>query len=331
MQSYASARAEFSGNAKVFLDANENPFESKYNRYPDPWHQELKEKLAAYKNIATEYIFLGNGSDEAIDLLIRAFCNPGLDKIVLCTPTYGMYKVTAALNDIEVQNIPLLENFQPDTESIQKIKDVSFKLLFLCSPNNPSGNCLSTESISKIIDSFPGIVVLDEAYIDFADQRSFINRLDKCQNLVVLQTLSKAWGMAGIRIGMAFANPQIIAVLNKIKAPYNISTPNMEAALNVLANTQPMKKQISEIVEQRNHLSAILLGFNEVERVYPSDANFLLVKFKDAKYVFQTLCERGIVLRDRSKQVNCEHCLRITIGTPKENEILVNTLSEFLK
>jgi histidinol-phosphate aminotransferase len=330
LQPYSSARDEYSGEAMVFLDANENPFNQPYNRYPDPLQKKLKEKIARLKGTDPGRIFLGNGSDEAIDLLIRAFCEPGEDNIVSIDPTYGMYNVAASINNVEVRKSELTNEFQLDADKLLDTADTKSKLVFLCSPNNPSGNCLDTEQMLKIINEFQGIVVLDEAYIDFASDRSFLPTLDKYRNLVIMQTFSKAWGMAGIRIGMAFADNQIISVLNKIKYPYNLNILTQQKALELIENREEVKKWVEMIKSERLKMSESLKYLPFVIRVFPSDANFLLVKMEDARGIYEYLTERGIVVRDRSRVNLCEQSLRITIGSPEENEKLMDALKDLI-
>jgi len=330
LQPYSSARDEYSGEAMVFLDANENPFNQPYNRYPDPLQKELKEKIARLKGADPGRIFLGNGSDEAIDLLIRAFCEPGVDNIVSIDPTYGMYNVAASINNVEVKKSELTKEFQLDADKLLDVADKKSKLVFLCSPNNPSGNCLDTGQILKVIDEFQGIVVLDEAYIDFASDKSFLPSLDKYRNLVIMQTFSKAWGMAGIRIGMAFADNQIISVLNKIKYPYNLNILTQQKALELTENREEVKSWVEMIKTEREKMSESLKYLPFVIRVFPSDANFLLVKMEDARGIYEYLMERGIVVRDRSKVNLCEQSLRITIGSPVENEKLTDALKDLI-
>lgn len=332
---YSSARDEFSGEAKVFLDANENslgsPLTKWYNRYPDPHQNAVKATLSAVKGIAAEHIFLGNGSDECIDLLFRCFCNPGKDNVVICPPTYGMYEVSANINDVEIRKAPLLENFQLDLIHLETLVDENTKLIWLCSPNNPTGNSLNRADIETVLNNFNGIVVVDEAYINFAKQKSFIQELGDYPNLVVMQTFSKAWGLAGLRLGMAFASIDIINILNKVKPPYNINQATQDLALKALEEVGQVNDMIKEIVDMREALAAVFSNMPTVEKVYPSDANFLLVKLKDARKVYEFLLTKGIVLRDRSSIKLCDDCLRITIGTEKENTILVDALAEWLE
>jgi histidinol-phosphate aminotransferase len=326
LKPYSSARDEFQGTASVFLDANENPNPSPYNRYPDPLQKELKSKLSSIKKVTPENIFLGNGSDEPIDLLFRAFCEPGIDNVVIPQPTYGMYSVSANINNIEIKQVSLTPDFDLDVTAIKNCWDNNSKLLFLCSPNNPSGNLLSREKIIELVNSFHGLVIVDEAYIDFTNQPSFSQRLNEFNNLVILQTLSKAWGLAAIRLGMCFANKAIIQVLNKIKSPYNISILTQQIALKELEMEERKEKWVKEILDERENLIQQLKSIKSVITVYTSDANFVLAKMKDAKLMYQKLIEREIVVRDRSSVILCDNCLRITVGTKTENQKLLNAL-----
>ncbi|RPD40904.1 histidinol-phosphate transaminase [Chitinophaga barathri] len=327
---YSSARDEFKGEASVYLDANENSFGSPlpaaYHRYPDPLQWKVKYRLAEIKGVPPQNIFLGNGSDEAIDILYRAFCRPGVDNVVLCPPTYGMYEVSANINDVTIRKASLTPDFQLDLEAIESAIDENTKLIFICSPNNPTANAINREDIEMVLNNFDGIVVVDEAYINFSRQKSLIRELTEYPNLVILQTLSKAWGLAALRVGMAFASEDIINVFNKIKPPYNINQASQELALQALDNIEQVNGWIKETVEERNKLQAALTALPIVELVYPSDANFLLVKTVDAKGIYNKLVEQGIIVRDRSKVELCAGCLRITIGTPEENITLLNTL-----
>ncbi len=331
---YSSARDEFSGEAKVFLDANENslgsPLVKWYNRYPDPHQQAVKNALSAVKGIAADHIFLGNGSDECIDLLYRCFCNPGVDNVVICPPTYGMYQVSANINDVELRIAPLLDDFQLNLAHIETLIDEQTKLIWICSPNNPTGNSINRADIEMVLNNFNGIVVIDEAYINFAKQKTFVQDLVDYPNLVVLQTFSKAWGLAALRLGMAFASTEIISILNKVKPPYNINQATQDLALKALEEVGQVNDMIQEIVSMRDALADVFKQMPTVEKVYDSDANFLLVKIKDAKKVYQFLLTKGIVVRDRSNVKLCEDCLRITIGTEKENTILVDALAEWI-
>jgi histidinol-phosphate aminotransferase len=328
MKPYASARDEFAGSAEIFLDANENPYPSSVNRYPDPLQWKVKEKIATIKGIEPEKMFLGNGSDEAIDLLIRAFCEPHEDAIIVLQPTYGMYAVCAAVNAVDVVNIRLNPDFDIDLNALS-LSDPAAKILFLCSPNNPSGNILSSEKITDILTHFGGLVVIDEAYIDFARHKSFVAEIDRYPNLVVLQTFSKAWGLAGLRLGMCFASKEIIRILNKIKYPYNISATTQALVLEALDHAEQKDTWVSKIIEQRTKLAGALAALPITEKVYPSDANFLLVKVKEAHRTYRGLMDMGIIVRDRSNVVQCDNCLRITVGTPEENQQLLTALQNF--
>ena len=329
MKGYSSARSEFKGTASVFLDANENTFRQNYNRYPDPLQVDLKTRIAALKSVEREQIFLGNGSDEAIDLLLRIFCCSGEDAIITLPPTYGMYSVSANLCNVENIQIPLTKAFQPDVEAILKAQNQRTKLLFICSPNNPTGNDIELDKIEQLLEKFEGIVVVDEAYIDFSIQTSTSKWLDKYPNLVVLQTFSKAWGMAGIRLGMAFANVEIIDLFNKVKPPYNINVLTQEFALERLANLADFEYDVLSIQAERTRLKRNLEAIQWIEKVYPSAANFLLVKMNHPDGVYQYLIEQGIIVRNRSKVLLCEGCLRITVGTAEENERLETALLNY--
>lgn len=333
MTPYSSARHEFAGEAAIFLDANENsfgsPLQQNYNRYPDPLQQKLKEKISNIKGVPVQNIFLGNGSDEAIDLLFRIFCEPGKDNVIILPPTYGMYEVCAALNDVQVKKVPLLSNFQLNLEAIEQSIDSNTKIIFICSPNNPTGNSINRNDIEILLNNFNGLVILDEAYINYARQKTFIPELTEYPNLVILQTLSKAWGLAGLRLGMAFAAQRVIDYLNKVKYPYNINTATQQLAIEALNNISSINNWIKTTVAQRDWLSKQLIGFDFVQKIYPSDANFILVKVVDAKKVYDYLAKKGIIVRDRSKVVLCDDCLRITIGTPDENSKLVDALKTY--
>lgn len=331
---YSSARDEFSGDAKVFLDANENslgsPLPKWYNRYPDPHQQQVKAALSQIKGIDAKHIFLGNGSDECIDILFRCFCEPGKDNVVICPPTYGMYEVSANINDVEVRKAPLLPDFQLNLAHLEQLTDANTKIIWLCSPNNPTGNALNRTDIETVLNNFSGIVVIDEAYINFSRQKSFVQEMTEYPNLVVLQTLSKAWGLAALRLGMAFASEEIIEVMNKVKPPYNINQATQDLVLKALEEVGQVNDMIKELVAMREALKEVFEQMPTVETVYPSDANFLLVKIAEARKVYEFLLTKGIVLRDRSNVQLCEDCLRITIGTEKENTILVDALAEWL-
>lgn len=331
MTAYSSARHEFTGVANIYLDANENSFGSplpeNYNRYPDPLQLKLKEKISSIKGVPVQNIFLGNGSDEAIDLLFRIFCEPGKDNAIIFPPTYGMYEVCAAMNDVKVKKVPLLENFQINLEATETAIDANTKLIFVCSPNNPTGNSINRDDIEVLLNNFDGLVIIDEAYINYAKQKTFIPELTEYPNLVILQTLSKAWGLAGLRLGMAFAGLPIIDYLNKVKYPYNINTATQQLALEALRNISSVNNWTKTTVEQKEWLEEELLKLSFTQIVYPSDANFLLVKMKDARKIYEFLTSKGIIVRDRSNVILCDESLRITIGTPDENKQLIDTLN----
>jgi histidinol-phosphate aminotransferase len=333
MAPYSSARHEFSGTANIFLDANENahgsPLQQSYNRYPDPLQQKLKEKISSIKGVPPSNIFLGNGSDEAIDLLFRIFCTPGKDNVIILPPTYGMYEVCAETNDVLLKKVSLLPNYQLNLEEIETAIDENTKIIFICSPNNPTGNSINRQDVEIILNNFNGIVVIDEAYINYSRQKTFITDLTEYPNLVILQTLSKAWGLAGLRLGMAFAGQPIIDYMNKVKYPYNISIPAQQLAVEALNNISLVNNWTKATVEQREWLSEELLKLPFTETVYPSDANFLLVKMNGAKGIYEYLSLKGIVVRDRSKVILCDDCLRITIGTTDENKQLLEALKKY--
>ncbi|HYJ65007.1 MAG TPA: histidinol-phosphate transaminase [Parafilimonas sp.] len=330
---YSSARSEYEGDAQVFLDANENSLGSllqqNFHRYPDPLQKNLKEKISAIKNINIENIFIGNGSDEAIDLLIRAFCNPGKDEILIFPPTYGMYEVSAAINDVEIKEVLLTDDFELNIPAIKKTISDKTKIIFVCSPNNPTGNSFNENEIEDLVNSFNGIIVIDEAYIDFSDKTSWLEKLNQYPNLVILQTLSKAWALAGLRIGMAFASAEIIRILNKIKPPYNISAATQKLALQVLNDEEKAYQKIVIIKKEKAKLSEDLKAFDFIKKIYPSDTNFLLVKVNDATRLYKYLLTKNIVVRNRSNQPLCDNSLRITIGTPEENVSLLQALKSF--
>jgi histidinol-phosphate aminotransferase len=333
LKPYSSARDEFKGDASIFLDANENslgsPLLKWYNRYPDPLQWKIKEKLSAIKQVPVEHIFLGNGSDEPIDLLLRCFCEPGVDEVIVCPPTYGMYEVSANINNISLNRVPLTSSFQLDLPALEEAIRPNTKIIWICSPNNPSGNSIDRQDIEMVLNNFDGIVVIDEAYINFSRQRSFVTDLLDYPNLVILQTLSKAWGLAALRLGMAFASPDIIGYLNKVKPPYNISQPVQDLVLKALDEVGQVNDMIRVLVDARQKLEADLMMCEQVLIVYPSDANFLLVKFKDAKSMYNYLLLKGIVLRDRSNVLLCDQCLRITVGTSAENGKLLESIAEY--
>lgn len=325
---YSSARDEFTETSEdmVFLDANENPFKTEVNRYPDPQQVQVKQRLAELKNVSVKNILLGNGSDEVIDLIFRAFCEPNKDNVIILPPTYGMYKVCADINAVNVKSVSLTQDFQPDVNLILESVDANTKLLFLCSPNNPSGNSFKPELIIKLLSQFNGIVVIDEAYIDFSSHQSWLNKLNEYPNLVVTQTFSKAYGMAGIRLGICYASEQIITILNTIKPPYNINLLTQLKALECLKHYDVVQKQIEQIKENKVSLINQLGSINFLNKIYTSDANFLLVKVDNANKRYAQLIENGIVVRNRTKQALCDNCLRFTVGTKIENEKLVNAL-----
>lgn len=331
MKPYSSARDEFSGAAEVFLDANENPYPSPFNRYPDPLQFDVKRALAPLKGVLPEQIFLGNGSDEAIDLLIRAFCEPHRDAILIAEPTYGMYSVCANVNAVRIVSVALNENFDIDPTKFPSLNDPSLRIIFLCSPNNPSANLLNRESILKLLEQFSGLVVVDEAYIDFTSAPGFTRELSNYPNLVILQTFSKAWGLAGLRLGMCFASKEIIAVLNKIKYPYNVNIRTQELALEALSNIPQKESWVKEILLERGKLADALSGLSITQKVYPSEANFILVRVKDAHGIYKQLMDLGIIVRDRSNVRLCDNCLRITVGTPDENDRLLTALKQINK
>lgn len=330
---YSSARDEFKGVAEVFLDANENSFGSPttkwYNRYPDPLQMKVKERLAQIKGVPPSNMFLGNGSDECIDILIRAFCEPGKDNLIVCPPTYGMYEVSANINNALIKKVPLTPAYQLNIEALANAIDDHTKIIFICSPNNPTGNSLRREDVEVLLSNYWGIVVIDEAYINFSRHRSFVQELKECPNLVVMQTLSKAWGLAALRMGMAFASEEIINIMNRIKPPYNINQATQDLVLSALDKVDEVNEMIREIVKERQELEKRLPELRVVRKVHPSDANFLLVQVTEPVKIYQFLLDRGIVVRDRSKVELCEGCLRITVGTPQENKVLLEALNEF--
>ena len=335
MKPYASARDEYQGTEGTFLDANENAFgtpglshdQAQFHRYPDPYQRALKQRLAEVKQVPPDRIFLGNGSDEIVDLLIKAFCRPGQDNVVILPPTFGMYRVAAAVNDVPVRNASLTEDYGIDEAALHEAVDKHTKIIFFCSPNNPTGNLLDRQIIEHWINNFSGLVVVDEAYGDFTDTPSFAEQLADYPNLVVMQTLSKAWGMAALRLGMVFASPDIVAVLNKIKMPYNVNRLTQELAIELLANDSEMHRTVKEIIALRKQLAQDLKKLPVVEKVYPSDANFLFVKMYQADHVFSHLLEQQIIVRNQSKVKHCEGGFRITVGTPEENKLLLDGLA----
>lgn len=330
MKPYSSARDEFKqdGQKMTFLDANENPFESGVNRYPDPQQRNLKKQLAAIKKVDEKNILLGNGSDEVLDLIFRVFCEPAKDNVITLPPTYGMYKVLANLNQIEDREVVLKSNFQPDVESIFEALDENTKIIFLCSPNNPTGNSFSEESVRKILNNFPGLVVIDEAYIDFSRQKGWLENLQDHPNLIITQTLSKAYGLAGIRLGVCYASEEIIALLNKIKPPYNVNELTQLKAAERLNSVEEVKSEIRDILDQREYLEKELSKMSFLKEIFPSDANFILARVDDANKRYEQLLQKGIVVRNRSSQLLCENTLRFTVGTAEENDRLIKALKE---
>jgi histidinol-phosphate aminotransferase len=329
LQPYSCARDEFKGEASVYLDANENPYNAPFNRYPDPLQWEVKEQITRVKGVPAKNIFLGNGSDEPIDLLFRAFCEPRIDNVVAIEPTYGMYKVSANINDVEYRKVLLDENFQFSADKLLDATNLYTKIIWLCSPNNPTGNSLDRNEIVKLLTSFEGIVVLDEAYIDFAAEGSFSEMLSQYPNLVILQTFSKAWGSAAIRLGMAFASTEIIAVLNKIKYPYNINILTQKQALSALKNDMQVKQWVKTLLTERAVLVDALQQLPIVQHIYPTDANFVLVRVDDANALYHYLVDKSIIVRNRNTVSLCMGCVRITVGTPEENRTLLEELKKF--
>ena len=327
---YSSARNEYSGHvAHVFLDANENPFNGPYNRYPDPLQESLKERLSEVKNVPAENIFLGNGSDEAIDLVYRCFCEPKKDNVVAICPTYGMYEVCANINDVEYRNVMLDENYQITAEKLLAACDTNTKAIWICSPNNPTGNDINNEEIEKVIEGFDGIVIVDEAYIDFSKQKSFKQYVSNDNyNVIVLQTMSKAWGSAAIRLGMAFAKKEIIAIFNKVKYPYNVNQLTQEQAMKRLKDTQPVEQWVNILLQERGRTMEAFGELPICEKIYPTDANFFLAKVKDAQKTYDYLVEKGIIVRNRTRISLCNNCLRVTIGTREENNELLGALRD---
>ena len=323
---YSTARDEYQGDLGIYLDANENPYDNNYNRYPDPHQKNLKRRLAEIKGVPVEKIFIGNGSDEPIDLVFRLFCEPRRHNAVSIAPTYGMYKVAAAINDVQMREVQLEPGFTLDAEKLLAAADENTRLLFLCSPNNPSGNCFPKKEIEKVIRRFNGIVILDEAYIDFAGQPGFLSELDEYPNLVILQTLSKAWGMAGLRLGLAFAQPLIVDTLSRVKYPYNINVVTQKIVLEQLRKSPDA--QIAEIVSERGRVLEGLAKNPVIRKIHPTDANFVLVEVDEPRTIYDRLIGAGIIVRDRSRIKGCEGCLRITIGTPEENDRLLETLKK---
>lgn len=330
LKPYSSARDEYNGKeASVFLDANENPYNIPYNRYPDPLQRELKEKIGRIKNISTNHIFLGNGSDEAIDILFRAFCRPGVDNVVSIEPTYGMYQVCADVNDVGYRKVLLDENFQFKAADLLKVSDEYTKLIFLCSPNNPTGNNLCRKEILTLLREFEGLVIVDEAYTDFSNEPSFLKKLNEFPNLIILQTFSKAWGCASIRLGMAFASTEIISILNKIKYPYNVNLLTQREATEMIEKHYLVQQWIASILHERTRLMSEFEKLKCCQHIYPTDANFFLTRVNNAKRIYDYLEDKGIIVRNRSTVALCNDCLRITVGTRQETEALIETLKNY--
>lgn len=333
LKPYSSARSEFAGEATVFLDANENAFIAPAgdgsNRYPDPLQNDLKQKISSLSGASPTQIFIGNGSDEAIDLLFRIFCEPGRDEVMVCPPTYGMYRVSAEINDVVVKEVPLTSDFQLDVPAVLSQVGTKTKLIFVCSPNNPTGNLMRREDVVRIAREFNGLVVVDEAYIHFAEAESMMSELGSLPNLVVLQTFSKAWGMAGLRVGMAFASEAIVSLMNRVKPPYNVSGIAQRAAIDAVGSKNEIDRWVAVMRAERKKLIDLLAGFSFVETIYPTDANFVLVRVKDADGIYRHLIEAGIVVRNRSQVELCDGCLRVTVGTPQENSLLLTSLTKY--
>lgn len=329
LQPYSSARDEFKGEASVYLDANENPYNTPFNRYPDPLQWQVKHAISDIKKVPAENIFLGNGSDEPIDLMYRAFCEPRIDNVVAIEPTYGMYKVCAGINDVEYRKVLLNQNFDFSAKELIAACDDNTKLIWLCSPNNPTGNSLSKNEILELLRNFKGIVIIDEAYIDFSEHGSYSTYLKEFPNLVILQTFSKAWGSAAIRLGMAFASAEIIEVLNKIKYPYNINILTQKQALQAMENPETVRAWVGELLTERAYLQKQLAALPMILHIYPTDANFILVRVEDANDVYRYLVEKSIIVRNRNKVSMCMGCIRITVGTRNENDTLLRNLAAY--
>jgi histidinol-phosphate aminotransferase len=333
LQPYSSARTEYSGDASIFLDANENsygsPLEENYSRYPDPLQWKLKQDLSKLKGIPPRNIFIGNGSDEVIDLSFRIFCDPGKSNVITCPPTYGMYKVCANINDVKAKQVNLTQEFQLDVERILVSIDNNTRLLFLCSPNNPTGNNLNRLDIELLINNFPGLVIIDEAYINYSKQKTFLQELTEYENLIVMQTLSKAWGLAALRLGIAFASEKIIDLFNRVKPPYNINLASQQLGVKALSGIEQVNENIKITVAERSLLQEQLAQFSFIQKVYPSDANFILIKTDNADELYKYLSAKKIIVRNRSKEPLSENCIRVTVGTPGENEILIETLKRY--
>jgi len=330
LQPYSSARDEYvsDGSEMIFLDANENPFDNGVNRYPDPYQRSLKSLLAEQKGVSENQILLGNGSDEVLDLIYRAFCEPNQDNIITLPPTYGMYKVLAGINAVKNKEVLLTNDFEPNVDEILMAVNIKTKLLFICSPNNPTGNAFKEEAIEKLLKYFQGLVVIDEAYIDFSKDESWLSKLDDYPNLIVTQTLSKAYGLAGIRLGICYASEEIIGVLNKIKPPYNVNQLTQQRALQRVLNQDLVNREVQQILDERDELINALNGLEFVRELYPTDANFVLAKVDDANKRYQQLLDKQVVVRNRSTQPLCENTLRFTVGTPEENKKLIAILKE---
>ncbi|MFP3860359.1 MAG: histidinol-phosphate transaminase [Bacteroidales bacterium] len=331
LEPYKSAREDFNKKGLLFLDANENPCGERYNRYPDPLQHKLKNQLSKTTGTPAEKLFLGNGSDEIIDLVIRTFCRPGIDNLITIEPSYGMYEVLASINRVETKKVPLNKNFQLVPDELLSEVDDKTKLIILCSPNNPSGNLLKFSDIEKILQSFTGIILLDEAYIEFSGSEGFKGKITEYPNLILMRTLSKAWGMAGIRLGYAMCDPEIVQILSKVKYPYNINSITQKKAMQVLKKPQRKQKTVKHINKEKQKVVKILRDLNCIEKIYSSDANFILVKTKNYRDIIHFLKERGIIIRDRSNLKHCEDCVRITIGTKSQNNKLLKQMKQFEK
>ena len=333
LKPYSSARSEYNGNASVFLDANENsygsPLNEEYNRYPDPLQWQLKQELSKIKGVPPQNIFIGNGSDEVIDLAYRIFCEPGKDNVIVCPPTYGMYEVSANINNVDIREVVLTDNFDLDVDAILESTDANTKLLFICSPNNPTGNNMNREGIEILLNNFPGLIIIDEAYINYSRQKTFIQELTEYENLIVMQTLSKAWGLAALRLGLCFAAQNIIDLFNKVKPPYNINKASQELGMQALKNIAEVNDTIKKTVRERDELIKSLSVFPFIEKCYQSYANFILVKTANADDLYEFLTRQKIIVRNRSRQPKCENCLRITVGTHEENNMLINVLKDY--
>ncbi len=333
LKPYSSARSEYNGSASIFLDANENSFGSplpqNFNRYPDPLQWQLKEELSKIKGIPLQNIFIGNGSDEVIDLAYRIFCEPGKDNVIVCPPTYGMYRVSGNINDVEIKEAMLTHDFQLNVDAILKKINNNSRLLFICSPNNPTGNNMSRVDVETLINNFPGLVIIDEAYINYSRQKSFLQELTEYKNLIIMQTLSKAWGLAALRLGLCFASEKIIELFNKVKPPYNINKASQQLGIEALSGIDVVNKNIKITVEQRDVLKNKLRLFNFIQKIYPSDSNFILIKTDNADKLYQYLSAKEIIVRNRSKEPLCKNCLRITVGTPAENETLIEAFKNY--